>query len=197
MVNRYLQDRASRRVSMRRDRNRGYEQDYARGRGQGRGRGMDRRDYSNEYDRRDMYDYARYPDYSPGHEMFAYGYGQIKPREEYDYRGSYDYSSDDVKKEYEEDLQEWIEKLKHKDRFKVPKDQVIKQAKNMGIHFVEYSEEEFYAIYLAMVSDYKTISNDYNNYIRMAKDFLEDDDMAVSPSEKVCIYLYEIVLGGK
>lgn len=191
MVNRYLQDRAGRR-----GRRRDYESDYARGRGRGRGqgRGMDRADYNYDYGRSDMH---RPYDYPAGHEMFAYGYGQIKPRDEYDYRGYNDYSGDDVKKEYEEDLQEWIEKLKHKDRFKVPKDQVIKQAKNMGIHFMEYSEEEFYAIYLAMVSDYKTISNDYNNYIRMAKDFLEDDDMAVSPSEKVCIYLYEIVLGGK
>jgi hypothetical protein len=31
----------------------------------------------------------------------------------------------------------------------------------------------------------------------MAKEFIMDDDIAVSPSEKVCIYMYEIVMGEK
>ena len=193
MVNRYLQDRAGRRPygrSYARSGGRGRRQDYYGGRGE-RNRGMDSADYNDDYidSRSNMRRDYRYDDYPSGHEMYAYGYGQIRPRE--------DYSDGEIEKEYKEDLHEWIEKLKHKDRFKVPKEQLIKQAKNMGIHFEEYSEDEFYAIYLAMVSDYKTVSNDYNTYIKLAKDFLEDDDMAVSPSEKVCIYLYEIVLGGK
>lgn len=90
----------------------------------------------------------------------------------------------------------YVEKLQYKNRFKQhSKEHVLQQAHNMGVRFEEYSEEEFYAIYLMHVSDYPTISNEYNMYIRMAKDWLEDDDIPVSPSEKVCRYLYTIVLG--
>lgn len=101
----------------------------------------------------------------------------------------------DVEKEYEYDLKEWINKLLKKDRFNIPEHQVIKQAENMGINFNEFTREEFYAVYLMNVSDHPTISNDYNIYIKMAIDFFKDDDIAVSPSEKVCLYLYRIVLG--
>lgn len=98
--------------------------------------------------------------------------------------------------EYMRDIKEWTKRLSAKNRFNnIPEQQVIMQAKNMGVRFDDFTEEEFYAIYLAMVSDYTTISNDYNTYIRMAVDFFKDDDVAVSPSEKVCIYLYKIVLG--
>ena len=86
-------------------------------------------------------------------------------------------------------------KLKKKDRFGIPKEQIIHQAKNMGVMFRDYTEEEFYAAYLAMVTDYKKVSNEYNMYIQMAKEFLEDDDTKASNSEKLCKYLYYIVLG--
>jgi hypothetical protein len=46
-----------------------------------------------------------------------------------------------------------------------------------------------------MMSDYKTIANDPMAYIMMAKEWLEDDDVMVSPSEKLCIYLYKIIKG--
>ena len=114
---------------------------------------------------------------------------------EYDRRSDYmDYADyDHVKKEYEEDLEHWTHKLKHKDRFNLPKHEVINKAKTMGAKFHEYSEEEFYAVYLMMVSDY-SIANEPHTYLAMAKQFLEDDDIPMSGSEKVCKYLYEIVL---
>lgn len=157
------------------------ERDYSR-----------RRDMRNDYMRRDMRrdyrnDIDHMSDYRRDYENRDYDY---RP----DYRDDY-YNYDRAKDEYEMDLKKWIEKLKSKDRFGVSKQQVLEQAKNMGVKFDEYDEMEFYAVYLAMISDYKSIANDYNMYIKMAKDFLEDDDIAVSPSEKVCIYLYQIVLG--
>jgi hypothetical protein len=155
-------------------------QDYRRGGGRDYRRGgRDMRDYREDY---------MYEDYGTRGNKFYY------EDRNYPYP---DYGMGNAEKEYEKDLKEWAYKLAPKDRFKIPEHQIIQQAKNMGVKFEEYSEEEFYAIYLAMVTDYRTVSNDYNTYIKMAKDFLEDDDMAVSPSEKVCIYLYEIVLGGK
>ena len=94
-----------------------------------------------------------------------------------------------------EDLKKWIEKTKSKDKFKMPFDKVIEQAKNMGVKFDDYSELEFYAIYLMHISDYPEKSNDYNYYISMAKDWLEDDDVYYKGGDKVCSYLYHTVLG--
>ena len=100
-----------------------------------------------------------------------------------------------MESDYKKDLEKWVDKLKSKDKFKLGFEQTIQQAKNHGVHFSKYTELEFYAIYLAMVSDYTFLGNEIATYIKMAKAFLEDDDMAVTPSEKVCIYMYYIVMG--
>lgn len=199
-MNRYLKRKYSMDYNYQQDNRRGY------GRDSRMDSGYDYAKYDSRYDY--MYDpkpstndYHFYPkqygEYPRHMDYEAHSYGKITPMHQDYSRGDYgmDYSSMD--KEYKNNLKEWVEKLKHKDRFGHSMEKIIQQAKNMNIKFEEYSELEFYAIYLAMVSDYKTIANDYNMYIKMAKDFLEDDDIAVTPSEKVCIYLYEIVLGGK
>lgn len=96
--------------------------------------------------------------------------------------------------EYEKDLKEWIKKLKHKDRFNLPEHEVIQKAHSMSADFNKYTETEFYAVYLMMISDHPKVSTDPHMYLVMAKDFFDDDDIATSPSEKLCKYLYEIVL---
>ena len=106
-----------------------------------------------------------------------------------------DYADEYYDEEYERDLDNWIQKLKKKDRFNLPKENVLAKAKEMKVDFKDYDEEEFYAVYLMHISDYPSISNDMRIYLSMAKSWLEDDDIAVDPSEKVCKYLYEIVLG--
>lgn len=121
----------------------------------------------------DYRDYATYPGYS----------------------SDYDYSDSKYDQEYHNDLKRWAGKLKRKDRFQIDKEQVLRRAKEMGIEFNEYDEEEFYVTYLMHISDYESVSNDYNTYISMARDFLEDDDIKSSPSEKLCKYYYAIVLG--
>lgn len=112
-------------------------------------------------------------------------------------RGRYmdDYATEDLMGEYRKDLRKWADKLKRKDRFNIPKEEIIEQAKKMGVSFDKYDEEEFYTIYLMHISDYPEIANDYYTYVAMAKKWLEDDDIEVSPSEKVCIYMYDIVMG--
>ena len=109
----------------------------------------------------------------------------------------YDYNDyGDMEMQYEEDLRKWAEKLKRKSPMKFELDQVIDMAKSHGVRFNEYDEMEFYAIFLAMLTDYEEIlGQDPKVYIKMAKAFLEDDDIEVNPSEKVCIYLYKIVKG--
>ncbi|AXF52118.1 MAG: hypothetical protein [Podoviridae sp. ctcf755] len=111
------------------------------------------------------------------------------------YNGEYYEDYEDGEKEWKKDLEKWSKKLKRNDRFEIPKQEVINRAKEMNVRFDEFSEEEFYVTYLMMISDYKDIANDPNAYIKMAKKFLEDDDIEVSPSEKLCIYYYEIVKG--
>lgn len=190
----YLRDRVERRMSRRnRGRDRGYypmdDYDYDRE--------HNHSDYNrrNEYMRRD----EKYPmDYEQYRESYGYDdydirgdYARRRMNRPYNYR---DYADDDYEEEYEEDLKEWIEKLKKKDRFGLTKDQVIQRAKEMQVSFKDFDEEEYYAIYLMHVSDYPSVSNDSRVYLGMAKSWLEDDDIAVDPSEKVCKYLYEIVL---
>lgn len=217
-MNRYLKDRAMRKDYRGDMRNpygsRGGYVSSRHGRMRGRDRGMDyeydypehdgrydsRYDYGHESSRDYMGD-QHYGERNRPMEYEMYGVGGMRPM--YDYRGSrgrrmdygYDYASEDMEKEYKEDLEDWISKLKKKDRFGLNKDTAIQKAKEMGVRFDEINELEYYAIYLSMVTDYPQISNDPHMYLAMAKDFIFDDDIQVSPSDKVCIYLYKIVLG--
>lgn len=180
---RYLRDRAERRYRNRSDRGYYPMGDY---------------DYDSERGRER---YTRRSEYRNRNEEYPMEYEQPRERyRDYDYDMRYDnrrprdYAEDDYDEEYEQDLHKWIEKLKRKDRFNLSKEQVIQKAKEMQVQFRGYDEDEFYAVYLMQVSDYPTISNDSRIYLNMAKQWLEDDDVAVDPSEKLCKYLYEIVM---
>lgn len=161
-------------------------------------------DYRNDYaERNRRYDY-RYDNESRNRDFNRYPeqYGEhARPYMDYemrnrDYRYDYRMDYDDMEKEYHEDLKKWIEKLQKMDtRIKVGKDQVIRQAKNMNVRFNDFTEEEFYATYLMIISDFPTISNDYNVYLSMAKDWLMDKDAKLQGSDKLCTYMYEIVMG--
>lgn len=201
MANRYLQDRAMRRGSMRDGRNPyGSRGGYVTSR---RGR-RDRNDYDYENDmaRGRDYDMAQNVSYP------MYGIGGYRPYEgdmaDYDYarrsgrgRDYYDYASDDMDDEWKEHLKKWSEKLKKKDRFNMPKDQVLQNAKQMGVKFDMYDEEEFLTTYYMVLSDYPKIANEPHTYLALAKDWLEDKDTALKGSEKLCAYYYEIVKGGE
>ena len=185
MDNRYLRDKARKR--RRRD-----SMDHARR----RGRNYDRydhteRDYMGTYraDSRDMADnYDRHYEHG-GQYMYPTHYEV----------GHYIYGPDgadyDDMHEYHKDLEEWMHKLKRYDRFGLPKEEVIKKAKEMGVKFHDFDEMEFYITYLMLISDFKHISNDPHQYLAMAKEWLEDDDIKRRGSEKICAYLYSIVLG--
>ena len=170
------------------------------------GRGMGQGSYYPESAGPDYRGYDRYSGYSDGYyggERYRQP-GGMGPYDEHmyghhmmgDYRGDYndyaDYSKED--EEYKKDLHEWIHKMKNKDRFGWSKEQVINSAKQMGVSFDNYSDDEFYAIYLAMVTDYKSLGNEPRIYLTLAKEWLHDDDTALVGSEKVCAYLYDIVL---
>lgn len=213
MRNDYLRDRAMRRGGRRDMRNPYGSRGGYVGSKRSRDRAMDSRYDYTEYDSRDYRRYDRYQDsrdymgdehfgehYRPyGYQM--YGMGGIRPEYDYSDYGDYDYMYDrdyaeeKEHKEYQEKLHEWITKLKKKDKFNLPKEEVFKKAKEMGIKFDKFDEMEFYAVYLMLISDFKQISSEPHRYIAMAKDWLEDDDIKRKGSEKVCAYLYSIVLG--
>ena len=198
MRNRYLSDRAYRRSRMSRDERNPYGSrgGYVSSRRM-IDRGMDYNYTMPEYDSRYDYRGSEYPrEHSRPMQYELYGVGGMRPRMDYDY--GYDYGYDYAKeseKEYEKDLHEWVEKLKKYDRFGWSKEQVIQQAKDMGVKFSDYDEMEFYATYIMLMSDFKKIGNDPYIYLSMAKEFLEDDDAKLKGSEKLCAYLYTIVLG--
>lgn len=181
MQNRYLMDRAMRdsRRGMSRDRRSDMRSDY-----RGDYRGMD-----SSYD-------SHMPVYPNGTVVEGYGYGNFYPmdhRRGNDYGYNADYHSKE--NEYKEDIKEWAEKLKHKVKFNVNFDYVMELAQNHGVKFKDFSEIEFYALTLAMITDYPSVATDPKKAVEMAKDFFEDDDIKVDPSEKLCIYFYKIVKG--
>ncbi len=155
-------------------------------------RGDNRRDYN--YNLRNEYPDTRDRDYRDYRDRDYRDYRDYDMARGRDRDYDRDYASDMNDKEYHEDLKEWVKKLKKHDRFSLPKDQVIETAKQMEVKFDEYDEEEYYAIYLMHISDYPAVSNDARMYMGMAKAWLEDKDLKIEPSEKVCKYLYEIVL---
>lgn len=192
MRNRYLSDRAYRRSRMSSNERNPYG---SRGGYVSSRRMIDRG--MPEYDSRYDYRGSEYPrEHSRPMQYELYGVGGMRPRMDYDY--GYDYGYDYAKeseKEYEKDLHEWVEKLKKYDRFGWSKEQVIQQAKSMGVNFDKYDEMEFYATYLMQMSDYPKIANEPHTYLAMAKEWLEDDDVEMKGSDKLCAYLYTIVLG--
>lgn len=211
---RYMQDRASRRNSMMRDGRNPYGSrgGYVSSRKSMRGR--DRAmDYNYDYPERD----SRYVDRNYGEHMGQerymghqqprehhrpmeyemYGVGGFRPMHDYGMYPYPDYSSEDMEHEWKEDLHEWTEKLKKHDRFNVPKDQLIHNARQMGVKFDSYNEEEFLTTYYMVMSDYPQIANEPHSYLALAKDWLHDTDSKLQGADKLCAYYYEVVEGGE
>ena len=130
------------------------------------------------------------------YEMYGYGIGGIKPMD-YGYDYNYDYASEDMEKEWKEHLKKWQEELKRYDRFNIPKEQIIQNARQMGVEFDKYNEEEFLTTYYMVMSDYPTIANEPHTYISLAKDWLEDEDSKLKGSDKLCAYYYEVINAGE
>lgn len=146
-----------------------------------RDRGMDDRTY--EQRDRMMYPYPPMNDYP-----------------DYGYRDYSDYNYDerdygDCEEQYYEDLEKWCKKLKKYDKFNLSKEDIISQARAMGADFNDYDEDEFVVTYYMMQSDHPNAYSNYQGFLALAKDFLEDDDVERKGSEKLCAYMYSIVKG--
>lgn len=147
----------------------GGEEDFARG---GRGRGRDRamNDYGMDYE----YDMAR-----GGRRDYGYDYGGEMLEEK--------------------EIQHWTKKLEkeveEKDKQFFTKENIKKKAEEMGIKFDKFSMEEFLVTTLMMYTDYcKTLGTaNMEIYLRLAKDWLCDEDAGVKYGEKLAVYYDNIV----
>lgn len=183
--------------------NRAYsQQDNARGR-----RDYERgRQYDMAYDYADM-NLASSGNYRPVEAMgyFTGYYGgedMARGRGRRDYRGydyGYDYTGDYGENLTKEELTHWAKRLmgemEDKDKQFFAKENIMRKANEMGIKFDKFNEEEFYVAVLMMYTDYcKTLgSANMDIYLRLAKDWLEDDDVSVKGGEKLAVYHDNIV----
>lgn len=158
------------------------EYDYAR---RGRDSQSDR-NYS--YDMRNDYnDYRK--DNARGRDR-NYDYG-------YDYRGRRDYG--EPKYLSDEDLMDWsrdlLESIEQKDRPMYTRENITRRAKDMGMSFKDYSEDELVVTTLMMVTDYgKTLgTTNLDTMLRLAKDWLCDEDSELQYGEKLAAYYEHII----
>lgn len=117
----------------------------------------------------------------------------------YDY--AYDYAGDYGEKLGKEELSHWGKKLMNemedKDKQFFSRENILKRAKELGIKFDKFNEDEFYITTLMVYTDYcKTLGTaNIDIYLRLAKDWLEDDDVSTRFGEKLAVYHDCIVEG--
>ena len=118
-----------------------------------------------------------------------------------DYRGYRDYAGDYGEKLTRDELDRWSRELmssvEEKDRQMFSKENVLKKAREMGIKFEEVSEDEFYVTTLMMLTDYcKTLGTaSMDLYLKLAKDWLWDEDADVQGGEKLAVYFDNVIAG--
>ena len=165
-------------------------------------------DYGSEYSR--GYDSTSYPesDYARmGRRMESgreydrhYEYPYMNDYN-YNYRGRRDYRYDYGETEMlsNEELMEWSKDLMEdiEPQFKphFERNRVLQRAKEMGVKFKDYSEDEYYVTALMMATDYgKTVGmNNTDQMFRMAVNWLEDEDSELQGGEKLAVYYDEII----
>lgn len=186
---RYMRDRSDRRMRDRYDHDEGYDR-YEIRRYDRRDERMDRRDRMDErMDRRDREDRM----------------DRMDERQDYEYDRRYDDYDSHSDMEYNDmfltkkEMKEWKRSLENADGSQGAKfghEQVINVAKDCGIKFHKYTEDEFVMTVNMMYADYcQAIGQpDITVYAKMAKAFLEDPDSKYDGGEKLAIYYDNFVM---
>ena len=171
--------------------------DYERG-------GQHTRDYNYDMRMRDGHHLMRQgvSTYYPIEAMGTFNGYYGMPEDYEDMRGRRDYGYDyDSGMLEDEDIEHWTEKLKHeveeKDKQFFTKENIKKKAMEMGIKFDKFSLEEFMVTTLMVYTDYcKTLGTaNMETYLRLAKDWLCDEDAGIKYGEKLAAYYDYIVEG--
>lgn len=144
-----------------------------------------------DYERGRQYDMADYGDYGMRSD---YGRGANYDYASRDYAHESTYLSDDELMKFSKRLMNEIEE---KDKNFFTAENIKRRAEAMGIKFDHFSFEEFYTTVLMMFTDYsKTLgSANMDIYLRLAKDWLCDEDVSAQYGEKLSTYYDYIVEG--
>lgn len=155
--------------------------DHGRGYYEGEFRGM------SDHNSRPEYDERRYRDHRRTNE---YDYASDYRMDDYDYGGGY---------LNHEELHAWkrmlCDSLEKGECEMFSDDKIIKRAKENGIRFDNFTEDEFIVAVLMMYTDYgKTLGKaNIDTYVKMANDFLCDEDSGVKYGEKMTAYFDHVV----
>ena len=187
----------------------GYDYADMRRRRNARGQYMSDRTYENEMD--GHYPMGQGSTYYPIEAMGRFtgywgepegDYARRGGRRDYGYDMRYDYAGDYGENLTKEELEHWKKKLMQevdeKDKQFFNKETFSQRVKSMGMPVGDkFSEEELCLTTLMMLTDYKNTlgTSNMDLYVRLAKDWLEDKDVAVKGGEKLAIYHDEIVMG--
>ena len=155
------------------------------------GRDFEMGSRSSEYDReysRDGANYGYDMNYYPVRRSGYFNYNTYGG----DMRNGRDYADNDYKLTPTE-IRKWDKELKNEGApFSV--DQVRQVAQQHGIRFDEFTPELLTAVANMMYTDYKdTVKGDISMFVKLAKDFLCDEDFDGEPEEKAYLYYTAIV----
>lgn len=112
-------------------------------------------------------------------------------------RGQRDYAGDYGETLTKEEIEHWKKKLMEevddKEKHFFNKETISQKARQMGIQFKEYNEEELALATLMVYTDYckslkPLVGSNMDIYVKLARDFLEDKDASVKGGEKLAVY---------
>lgn len=133
-------------------------------------------------------DYGRGRDYGYNRRDYGYDYG-------YPYGDFGEALSD-------KELEDWCHKLKSKlderEKQMFHKDAIIQKAKQMGREMKGFGEKEIEVVTLMLLDDYKrTLGVNPDTMVKLAFDWLDDQDAQLKGAQKLAVYYDEIVMGGE
>lgn len=132
----------------------------------------------------------------PSADYMGYGY-HYEPYMT-DYYG-YDYGNDEFLSD--EELMDWSRELlrdvEEKDRPMMTREHIAQKGHEIGAKFKDYTEDELVVATLMAYTDYKQTlgGGNVDLYVRLGKDWLEDEDAELKGGEKLAKYYDEIVCG--
>lgn len=141
-------------------------------------------------------------DYARQGEHMNYNYTHHMPYNDYGYRYDYGYDyGENSERLSEKELDHWCHKLKEQldDREKqmFSKDVIVSKAKQMGKEMKHFNEKELEVATLMMYTDFKkSIGQNPDLAIKLAYDWLTDEDVAVKGGEKLAVY-YDCIVEGE
>lgn len=143
-------------------------------------------------------DYGRGRDYGYGDMRGGYGrrdYGDYG----YDYGYPYgDFGETLSEKELDEFCHKLKSKLDEREKQMFSKEIITQKAKQMGKEMKDFGEKELEVVTLMLLDDYKrTLGVNTDVMIKLAFDWLNDEDAKVRGAQKLAVYYDEIVMGGE